>query len=199
MLEMLTRSNLSDVRRSRTLPIMNRLGVSIAVLSLLLLQLSVQADASNDGMIDPDNVDHYVDRNDLDDPKAVVATDHGIAELNRTKMDATLTGSGDVEVFDHEYGSTGSWRNILGRTTCVNRTATLLECDVYELSYNLTYMSGTGTAYWNSLACHEFGHTAGLDHERYHSNDSNDNSCMRSDIDPTKLDDHDIGVINSDV
>lgn len=131
--------------------------------SALVVQLAGPAVAGHDDMIDPDNADHYIDRHSLT-TDASDATIHAIGELNRTKMNATVTGSGDVDAYDAYYGTSGSWENILGRTSCVDKTWTLLECDVYELKYNLSYMAGTSQSYWNSLGCHEFGHTAGLGH-----------------------------------
>jgi hypothetical protein len=54
----------------------------------------------------PDNKDHYVDRNDVT-AKISDATVHGINQLNRSVMNATLTGSGDVDVYDAYYGTGG--------------------------------------------------------------------------------------------
>ncbi len=165
---------------------------------MIVLTFPAPAIASHSDFIDPDNVDHYIDRNSVT-TRASDATVHAIGQLNRSKMNATLSGSGDVEVYDAYDGTTGSWNNTLGRrTTCVNKTWTGWECDVYELRYNLSYMAGTSRACWSSLGCHEFGHTAGLSH-RYASTDSDDNSCLRSDIDPTTFDAHDLNVINDDV
>jgi hypothetical protein len=168
----------------------------IAILTLIL-PLSSPAFASHDDFIDPDNVDHYVDRNDVT-TSASNATVHAIGEIDRTKMNATLTGSGDVEVYDAYYGSSGSWENVRGRATCINKTWTGLECDVYEVEFNLSYLAGSSVATWNHVACHEFGHTAGLSH-RYSSTDSNDNSCMRSGGSNQYFDTHDIDVIDEDV
>lgn len=113
---------------------------TVTLVSSLLFVMGLQegASANNNDMIDPDNVDHYVDRNSLtgngDD-----ATLRGIAQLNRTKMNATVNGSGDVEVFDAYYGTSGSWYNVRGRATCVNKTWTGLECDVYEVMYDQSF------------------------------------------------------------
>jgi hypothetical protein len=168
-----------------------------AVMLSLFGQFAIPASADHDDLIDPDNADHHVDRNDLG-ASANNATIHGIGQIDRTKMNATLSGSGDVEVFDYSYGSSGSWKNTRGRTTCVNKTWTGRECDVYEVSFNLTYLSGSSSAVWNHVGCHEFGHTGGLGH-RTSSTDSNNNSCMRSGGANQYFDDHDIDQIDEDV
>lgn len=174
------------------------MSIFVAVVATLpIVGLQSRAAADNNGMIDPDNVDHYVDRNSLtgngDD-----ATARGIAQLNRTKMNATVNGSGDVEVYDDYYGTSGSWYNVRGRATCVDKTWTGLECDVWHVKYNQSYLQSQSLANWLHVGCHEFGHTAGISH-RNSTNDSNNNSCMRSGGTNAYLDLHDIDVINDDV
>lgn len=96
--------------------------VAIGVLVLSLgLSPHVAAHASNNDLIDPDNAGHYVDRNNLT-ASGNSATGRGIAELDRTKMNATVSGSGGVEVFDSTYGDSCSWYNVRGRATCVDKT-----------------------------------------------------------------------------
>jgi hypothetical protein len=155
----------------------------------------IPAVAMNDDMIDPDNVDHYVDRNSLT-TNGEGATARGIAQLNESKMNATVTGSGDVEVYDSGYGDEGNWNNVRGQATCVDKTFGGLECDVYEVRFNETNLDSYSE--WLHVGCHEFGHTAGLWH-RSSDNDTNNNSCMRSGGTNGLLDDHDIAVINDDV
>ncbi|GAA3544652.1 hypothetical protein AFL01nite_16420 [Aeromicrobium flavum] len=167
---------------------------AVLLLSLVLWPMSV-ASASNNDLIDPDNADHHVDRNSLTSSGDSAAL-RGISELNRTKMNATVNGSGDVEVYDSSYGDSGSWHNVRGRATCVNKTTLGLECDVWEVKFNQTNISGSSA--WLHVGCHEFGHTAGISH-RSSDNDSNDNSCMRSGGTNANLDEHDIDVINDDV
>jgi hypothetical protein len=171
----------------------------VALLSSILVVAGphTTASADNNDMIDPDNVDHHVDRNSLTSDGDDAAL-RGIDQLNRTKMNATVDGSGDVEVFDAYYGTSGSWNNVRGRATCVNKTWTGLECDVWEVRFNQSYLESQSLANWLHVGCHEFGHTAGISH-RSSSNDSNDNSCMRSGGTNASLDDHDIDVINDDV
>lgn len=170
---------------------------SVAAILLVTVGVQSRAGADNSDFIDPDNVDHYVDRNSLTS-NGDAATQRGIDQLNRTKMNATLTGSGDVEVFDDYYGTSGSWTDVRGRATCVNKTWTGLECDVYEVKYNQSYLQSQSLPNWLHVGCHEFGHTGGIWH-RSSSDDSNNNSCMRSGGTNAELDDHDISVINDDV
>lgn len=154
------------------------------------------AEAGNNDLIDPDNVDHYIDRNSLTSNGEKAVT-RGIDQLNRSKMNATLSGSGDVEVYDAYYGNSGFWENVEGYADCYEKTWTGLECDKWSVKFNDTNL-GTEDD-WRSCGCHEFGHTAGLSH-RSASNDDYAESCMR---DPAglrmSLDNHDIAVINDDV
>lgn len=174
---------------------MKRASWATGLVAVIGLGWHVPAVAGNDDMIDPDNTDHYVDRNSLT-ANGNDATARGIAQLNRSKMNATLSGSGDVEVYDAYYGNSGNWYNVRGRATCIDKTWTGLECDVYNVQYNQTNI-GSYSA-WLHVGCHEFGHTAGIWH-RNSTNDSNNNSCMRSGGTNGYLDNHDIDVINDDV
>lgn len=174
-----------------------RRGVSIAVLALAMIWLSPSgAQAGNDDLIDPDNHAHHIDRNSLTaNGKAAVAT--GIYQLDRSTMNATLSGSGDVEVYDAFYGNSGFWNNLEGYADCTDRTWNFLECDVWRIRFNDTNL-GT-EADWRSCGCHEFGHTAGLSH-RSASNDSYAPSCMRNPAGTLRaLDNHDLAVIRDTV
>lgn len=174
-----------------------RLSVVVAGTLTLLLQVPGPSFGEHDDFIDPDNVDHYVDRFNVE-TQTSNATIHGIAELNRTKMNATLSGSGDVTVYDYTYGDIGDWENVRGKTFCYDKTWTQLECDKYDLAFNLTNLYGKTVAVWNHVGCHEFGHTAGLGH-RTEDNDTNDNSCMRQGGDNQYFDSHDTELIDEDV
>jgi hypothetical protein len=174
-----------------------RLVVGSGVAGLaLLMPFNSPAYAGHDDFIDPDNVDHYVDRSNVGN-RASDATVHAIGQIDRTKMNATLSGSGDVVVYDGFYG-TERWGGARGYTTCVTRTWTGMECDVYHVAFNYTYLAGASQDIWNHVGCHEFGHTAGLAH-RDSSNDSYNNSCMRQGGDNQYFDSHDIDQINEDV
>lgn len=169
--------------------------VVVASALVLGVQPTALANHGNAGAAgDPDDANHYMDRHNLTgfgDDAAVRGRD----QLNRTQMNATFNGAGDVDIYDDFYGSTG-WH---GYTDCPGGINWLTgNCDVFRVRFNQSY-SKTGTQ-WLSLGCHELGHTAGLDH-RYSSDDAEDTtpSCMRSDIWPTPLDNHDIDAINGSV
>lgn len=167
----------------------------------LLATLAAPAQAEHSGDANsgtPDNADHYIDRNSLTSA-ATTATTHGINQLNRTDMNATLTGSGDVEVFDAYYGTTGDWSGTAGRVSCNDSDWWWTgDCDVFYLRYNLSYAASYSTNKWRSLACHEFGHTGGLGH-RSSSSDSNGDSCMQSTVSANRpnFDFHDVNAINA--
>jgi hypothetical protein len=61
----------------------------------------------------PDNADHFVDRNSVTG-KLDNAVQHGIAQLDVSDMNATLSGSGDVEVYDAYYGTSGTGTGFAG-------------------------------------------------------------------------------------
>ena len=146
----------------------------------------------------PDNLDHYVDRNNLLS-NTEVAVAQGIAQLDRSQLNVTLTGSGDVEVYDGGYGDTG-WD---GRTSCSNKVASTWlwerKCDVFKIEYNTSVTAHYSDFKLRVIGCHEFGHTGGLG-ERTAANDDPSTviSCMRdSGFLSTVLDSHDLNVINS--
>ncbi|MFC6288250.1 hypothetical protein ACFP3Q_09340 [Nocardioides sp. GCM10027113] len=112
-------------------------------------------------------------------------------------MDATLTGSGDVEVYDAYYGTTGEWEDVAGRATCMGYTNFYQTCTLYLVRFNLSYTANYSTSKRHSLGCHEFGHTVTLGH-RTSGNDTDNNSCMRSVISSLRpdFDAHDISAVN---
>lgn len=180
------RSPLTTARISR--------GVAAALVALCATAPAAVADHGGTALSGrPDNAKHYVDRNDLTSAANAAAV-HGVAQLDRSDMDATFTGSGDVEVYDGYYGDIGWY----GATNCQTPSTRAGVCDVYRVRFNLTTMDGLSLSKWRSLGCHEFGHTAGLGH-RYYYDDSNDNSCMRIEIWPENYDTHDLNAINATV
>ncbi|MFL6160143.1 MAG: hypothetical protein ACJ72D_28985 [Marmoricola sp.] len=143
----------------------------------------------------PDNSNQYVDRHSLG-PDAEISVARGIAQLNRSVLKVTLTGSGDIDVYDGNYGDTG-WD---GQTRCTDKVASTWlwqhHCDVFTIKFNTYATASYSTFKSQVIGCHEFGHTAGLDH-RAASNDSSQISCMRgSGYLSTVLDQHDLDVIN---
>jgi hypothetical protein len=140
----------------------------------------------------PDNKDHYMDRNSLTTNGDTAAV-YGRDQLNRSVMNATFTGSGDVEIYDGDYNQ-NDW---MGRTECID-IGTWLDgrCDVFKVRFDTANMAGHSLDHWRSLGCHELGHTGGLGH-RTSSTDTDNNSCMRSDIWPKNFDQHDLDAINA--
>jgi hypothetical protein len=168
-----------------------RYGFGVLAVAVGLVVSAMPASAGHGGEANsgtPDNATHYIDRNNLTRLGNIAAV-HGADQLDRSDMNATFNGYGDLEVYDGAYGDTG-WA---GRTDCID-SGWWGECDVFRVRFNTSAM-GTSESAWRSLGCHEFGHTGGLGH-RYASDDSNDNSCMRSDIWPQNFDFHDINAIN---
>lgn len=153
------------------------------------------ASGSNSG--NPNDRYHYIDRNTVTTAvsNAVV---HGISQLNRSEMSATLSGSGDVEVYDAYYGTGGDWNNRYGVTWCSQWGPYYNWCDIHVVQYNLTYFAGYSSSRQNSGGCHELGHTAGLGH-RTATTDTDDNSCMRETASSTwpSYDQHDLDAINA--
>lgn len=169
-----------------------RSGLGVLVIAVTGLVTSVvPAFADHGGEANsgyPDNATHYIDRNNLTRLGNIAAV-RGAAQLDRSDMNATFDGYGDLEVYDGRYGDTG-WA---GLTDCTD-DGWWGECDIFRVRFNISAM-GTSESRWRSLGCHEFGHTAGLGHRKA-SNDGHDNSCMRSDIWPQSFDAHDIWAIN---
>lgn len=144
----------------------------------------------------PDNANQYVDRHSLTS-STEVAVAQGIAQLNRSHLSVTLTGSGDIDVYDSNYGDTG-WDGI---TDCVDKVASTWlwarKCDDFRIRYNQYVTTKFSSFKLEVIGCHEFGHTGGLDH-RSSSNDGGQISCMRgSGYLSNVLDNHDLDVVNS--
>ncbi len=158
------------------------------VVSAVLSVAPAQA-SHGSGFDDPDNAAQCVTSPSLT-PNGVLARNQGMAQLDRSDITTSFCG-GDIEVRDYLYGNTG-W---VGLTACTDHTLTG-RCDIYVVKFNESLLS-TSTE-WKSVGCHEFGHTGGIGH-RTHSSDADDNSCMRSDIDPITFDSHDLNEINADV
>ncbi|SCG45413.1 hypothetical protein [Micromonospora halophytica] len=160
-----------------------------AVLAFAPPALAGHGGKANSGK--PDNKEQDVESNSLT-TNGKAAVSHGRAQLNRSQIN-TSTGNSDIHVYDKSYSA--SW---YGQTSCTDTNWWNGLCDHYDVKFNTRMMSGKSTYYWQSLGCHELGHTGSLGH-RWHSTDSNDNSCMRSNIWPKYLDLHDIDAINDNV
>lgn len=161
----------------------------VAVLAFAPPALASHGGKANSGK--PDNTSQDVESNYLTtNGKAAVA--QGRAQLDRSDITTSVGGS-DIHVYDKAYDT--SW---YGQTSCTDTNWWNGRCDHYSVKFSTSNMSGHSLSHWQSLGCHEFGHTGSLGH-RYHSTDSNDNSCMRDDIWPKYLDTHDIDAINDNV
>jgi hypothetical protein len=167
--------------------------LTIALLSLVISggtpSWASHSGDANSGI--PDNADHYIDRVDLN-----AVTNNGVIygeeQLDGSDLNVTFSGSGDVWIYDSYYNDP-VWA---GLTTCYDETWTG-RCDKYEVKIDLENVNGSNMNA-RYIACHELGHTGGLGH-RSASNDSNGNSCMRSDlwgVWDVILDNHDDAAIN---
>lgn len=168
----------------------------VVVAALCLAPGPAFADHAKDANAgDPDNAHHYLDRNSLTYYGDLAAV-HGRDQLDRSDMNATFSGSGDVEIEDGDYDQ-NSWS---GQTSCQSGYNWLNgNCDVFLVRFDTAIMAGQGATAWRHLGCHELGHTAGLGH-RTSSNDTDDNSCLRQGLwNATSLDRHDLDAINSSV
>jgi len=200
----MTRSFDEVNQTARALLPLPSVGLSTAAATALMLALSMILPASpafaghgaqaNSGT--PDDRNHYIDRNSLT-AKSDSATVQGVSQLNRTVMNATFSGSGDVEVYDDYYGTGGDWQSVSGKVTCMGYTPLYTHCDLYLMQYNLTYVAGYSQSQADQVGCHELGHTAGLGH-RTSATDTDNNSCMRSGLSTWRyFDQHDIDAVNS--
>lgn len=82
------------------------------------------------------------------------------------------TVNADVCVYMYDYGATG-WDAL----TEISYDSYSNICDYSRITVNAHYLTDyyATTGLWQAIACHEFGHTLGLDH-----NDSGSASIMRS-------------------
>ena len=171
--------------------------VGIAASTLVLLVPSAYAGHGH-SLPTPDNRTHRIDRNNLTAGSSQDAVNWGIHELDRTVMNATLEGGGDVEVYDGYYGTSGIWDGVPGKATCMEYTDFYQTCLNYHVKFNLSYSADYSINKAHGLGCHELGHTVGLGH-RDGDDDSNNNSCMRKIIDPQRpdFDTHDVDAVNA--
>lgn len=102
----------SDV--SRRLAVLT-LATGCMFVQMTELTFAGHAGAANSGS--PDNAVHCIDRNTIT-AKIDAAVQHGAVQLNLSDMEATFSCSGDVEVYDAHYGTSGDWNGFAGRTNC---------------------------------------------------------------------------------
>lgn len=169
----------------------------VSILTVVTLSVPAYAGHGGDGPAGiPDNTLHCVDRNGVT-AKVDDAVQHGVAQIDRSDMDARLSCSGDVEVYDAYYGTSGDWNDAAAKVNCEVWTDTYPVCDIFRVRYNLSYFANYSSDMVKSGGCHEFGHTAGLKH-RTDANDDYDNSCMWAELSGGRrnFDSHDIDAIN---
>ncbi|MEU6713634.1 matrixin family metalloprotease [Nonomuraea sp. NPDC046802] len=118
--------------------------------------------------------------------------------------DSTPDASTDVESFDRYYvdywdldwdGSSTGY-NLFAYSKCVKSippadSSQARRCDQYEVRYDLKDIDWMSTTQRQALACHEIGHTVGLDHS------TESGSCLRTGSHTvTKYGTHDVAHIN---
>ncbi|GAA1665940.1 hypothetical protein GCM10009830_09440 [Glycomyces endophyticus] len=175
----------------------------VAAVFALLAASAAPAQASHSGDFaggPPDNATHYVENINLTG-YASQATTHGIVQIDRSVMNATYADGPEIDVHVHDayYGRSGSWAGMAGYANCQEDEWWWDgDCNVYRVRYNLSYAASYSWARWQSLGCHELGHTTGLAH-RSAANDTDNNSCMRSTVlaSRPRFDSHDIDAINA--
>jgi hypothetical protein len=168
---------------------------ALATFTVLALSIGVAAPAlaGHENLFsDPDNTTQCVKSPSIV-PNTVTARNQGVAQLDRTDIDAQYCTGDDIWVQDYTYGNTGWY----GHTWCDDQTLSG-RCDIYITQFNESYYLGLSTSQLRSLGCHEFGHTGSIGH-RFSSTDGDNNSCMRSDIWPEAYDTHDLNAINGGV
>ncbi|GAB2856063.1 hypothetical protein GCM10022221_64600 [Actinocorallia aurea] len=141
--------------------------------------------------ITPDSVDQYFTSAYLT-ANGVTAYDWGRTELAVSDI-AVYSGDGDVRVRDW---ASQVHANDFGWSECYDMT-TYYACDKMDVVFNNALMDSRSVNDWRSLGCHEIGHTGNLA-DRPVSGDTDNNSCMRTDIWPLHLDSHDLADINAD-
>ncbi|MEV0404256.1 hypothetical protein [Actinoallomurus sp. NPDC050550] len=119
--------------------------------------------------------------------KGTAAMKHGKQQLERSKI-TTKWGSGDIHFFDGKYGNTG-W---FGQTRCEVRNGP--KCGSFSVHFNQSAMGSRSTSAWESLGCHEVGHTGDLGHRK-----SNKSCMIDGNSFPRNYDSHDIWAINKTV
>ncbi|MQM26605.1 hypothetical protein [Glycomyces albidus] len=167
----------------------------------LLAALAAPARAGHSGdsgIGNPDSKTHCLEYDALTSD-GYNASQHGRGQLQRSVMTTSMScDSLDVRVHDGYYGTSGDWNGLAGMADCLAYQWWSNVCEVYRVRYNLTYAAGYSDATWDSLGCHELGHTAGLGH-RTASNDTDNNSCMRSSVSSSRprFDTHDVNAIDA--
>lgn len=162
----------------------------VALAAVLLASLSSPAHASHDDSgMDPDNRQQAVKGFNLT-VKGKGAMEWGKEQLERSVI-TTSWGGGDIEV--HDYKTDGvTWA---GQTRCKDWNALFTSCDVITIQFNTAMYHDDFE--WLTMGCHEFGHTGDLGHRKA-SNDTDNNSCMRSTTAAYyRFDQHDLNAIKA--
>lgn len=153
-------------------------------------------------LIKADNEDHTVAHPDSTSSTVSAVYAARVDDYNPTDLltrDVSETGSTDVVVFDQYYddycgrdwyhGPSDTDGGLLGLTTCASLNVNNA-CQRHELRMNLWETDQRSAVGDQNLACHEFGHTLGLNH---HSG----STCIQNSTNYLHIDLHDRDAINS--
>lgn len=185
-----------------------KLLVMMSLASMMVWLIPTPASATNFGWYYADNADHYYAYVNLES-YTIVASDWGRGRLDTTDMQTyddgscKLTfphsGSTDVCVYDSDY-TDPPWDTIAALVDCkVKVIGSTGKCDSFRIRFDTSNLSTYNDNWLKRVGCHEWGHTAGLEH---FNEIGGDYSCMWSSVSypyqSTYLAGHDIAHINDE-
>lgn len=159
---------------------------------------------------DDRNVYVWYDTNMVDQTRtamsAIRANIYDPDPLLQTIYEFSPNGSTDVLVRNQHYTTLCgiNWPGTWGHVECIGNNGQG-ECDQFNLRFNLGRLHPIGStpvpqSWWNTTACHEFGHTTALKHRHKAEGADAINSCMQelhpNDL-PFSLSGHDRGHYGS--
>ncbi len=160
----------------------------------LVLSSASPASGNHDWGTNPDNASHGYSKYGLMTAFDMATDQQAVVLDAQTQMTVT---SGD-DVYFQEVWDT---RNIYGSTFCTIDVAPPVggRCDAFSVKYNRRTVDRDlfNSNNFKKLACHEFGHTAGLDEQ---ASATYPNSCMRQGkLEHVTYDGHDVHLIDTDL